>query len=205
LLHENAAVMSGPTLVGSYDYVLVGALGRHCDPGGLCGPRPFPHVTAARGGLASLARWRSHCHGIRHLVHAHIGMLAFRLPVPVQLRLANRRLVARRSHRRLRHCARGGQPTQDGCETGIAGGVLMGGGIATMHYTGMERCECRRCAATHRTGRAVGVACGCDFTRGPVAHVSLPQRCQDLELAKVGERRGDGLAIPVMHYTAWPR
>ena len=68
----------------------------------------------------------------------YIGMLAFSLPVPVRIRLADRSGIAAGGDRCIGRSALRGEPRRAwDWASAAAGSVFMGAGIATMHYVGM--------------------------------------------------------------------
>jgi len=132
----------------------------------------------------------------------YIGMLAFHLPVPVLYDVpmvvvsllaaiaasAVALFVVSRNTLSARNLA--------------AGGIVMGGGIATMHYTGMA--AMRLAAMCHYNGWIVALSVALAVAIALVALFLTFRLRDDLKAAswsKAGSALLMGLAIPVMHYT----
>ena len=86
---------------------------------------------AAGAGAMGIGIWSMH----------FIGMLAFRLPIPMAYEPKRDRRVALDWDRRRRFCALRGQPKYPGGAATALAGSMMGLGIAAMHYLGMAALE----------------------------------------------------------------
>ncbi len=131
--------MAAMNLIGSYNYALV-ALSVFI--------AVFASYAALRsrksrngcGRLDSCAvgAGRCLCDGDRHLVNALHWDARAHPADSGGLPLADRSPVTVCGHSRVGHCAVRGEPTENGCFLEpLAGSVLMGAGIAGMHYIGM--------------------------------------------------------------------
>jgi NO-binding membrane sensor protein with MHYT domain/nitrogen-specific signal transduction histidine kinase len=203
LLHDNAALMSDPTLVGSYDYVLVALSVVIAIMAAYAALDLSRRVTAARGRARLLwliggatamgfGIWSMH----------YIGMLAFRLPVPVQYDWPTvvLSLVAAIAASAIALVVVS-RPRM-GVRQALLGGVLMGGGIATMHYTGME--AMRMPAMCNYSTEVVGLSVLLAVVISLVA-LWLTFHFRRDAATWSGRKSASavvmGLAIPVMHYT----
>jgi PAS domain S-box-containing protein len=190
-------------LAGSYDYNLVALSVVIAICASYAALDLAGRVTAARGQIRAiwlicgamamgLGIWSMH----------YIGMLAFRLPVPVQydwptvllslvaavLASAVALYVVSREKMNL---------WRD-----IAGSVVMGGGIATMHYTGMAAMRlagmCQYDASL--VALSIALAIVISFVALWLAFLARDER-KGVLWRKIGSAMVMGLAIPVMHYT----
>ena len=157
-------------------------------------------VTSAHERLAFLVQRRCYGNGIRHLVDALHRHVAFRLPVPVQYDWPTFALAAG-SNCSFCHGAVRCKPEQMGVIQASLGSVLMGGGIAAMHYIGMAAMRlsamCHYSSALHTFDRSRN----CNFFRGFVADLLFSDSEEGLERRKAVSALVMGVAIPVMHYT----
>jgi NO-binding membrane sensor protein with MHYT domain/nitrogen-specific signal transduction histidine kinase len=195
--------MSDPTLVGSYDYVLVALSVVIAIMAAYAALDLSRRVTAARGRARLLwlvggatamgfGIWSMH----------YIGMLAFRLPVPVQYDWPTvvLSLVAAIAASAIALVVVS-RPRM-GVRQALLGGVLMGGGIATMHYTGME--AMRMPAMCNYSSGLVGLSVLLAVVISLVAlwlTFHFRRNAATWSWRKSASAVVMGLAIPVMHYT----
>src|SRR5882757_2655557 len=200
-MHHAGAV--APVLVGNYDYVLVALSVVIAIMAAYAALDLARRVTFARGWARMLwlvggaiamgfGIWSMH----------YMGMLAFRLPVPVQYDWPTvvlsliAAIVA--SAIALVVVSR---PKMD-LKRALLGSVLMGGGIATMHYTGMQ--AMRMPAMCNYSPGLVGLSV---FLAIVISLVALWLTFHFRRDAAAWSWRKSasavvmGLAIPVMHYT----
>ena len=191
-------IVSSDGLAGTYDYrlvalsVLISALASYAalDLGG--------RVTASRGSVRSiwlmggaaamgLGIWSMH----------YIGMLAYSLPVTIFYHwptvLLSLLAAVLASAVALFVVSRNEMgPLRIGM-----GGLLMGTGIATMHYVGMDAMRLpAMCQYSPAPGDVVSDPRNGDFTGRTVADLPLAVRNQLHELAKAGQRHADGSGHP---------
>src|SRR6266705_1383976 len=132
----------------------------------------------------------------------YIGMLAFRLPVPVQYDWPTvvLSLVAAIAASAIALVVVS-RPRM-GVRQALLGGVLMGGGIATMHYTGME--AMRMPAMCSYSSGLVGLSVLLAVVISLVAlwlTFHFRRDARTWSWRKSASAVVMGLAIPVMHYT----
>jgi two-component system, cell cycle sensor histidine kinase and response regulator CckA len=192
-----------PVLSGSYDHNLVALSILIAICASYAALDLAGRVTAARGrvrvfwligGATSLGLgiWSMHS----------IGMLAFSLPVPVSydwptvlLSLLAAILAAAVAlyvvSRKVMSLWRA-----------VAGSIVMGSGIAGMHYIGMEamRLVARCSYDTRLVGISVALAIVISYVALRLAYLAREEK-QGASLRKVVSAAVMGLAIPVMHYT----
>src|SRR5882724_2328679 len=196
-------MMSDPTLAGSYDYVLVALSVVIAIMAAYAALDLSRRVTAARGrtrlvwlvgGATAMGFgiWSMH----------YIGMLAFRLPVPVQYDWPTvvLSLVAAIAASAIALVVVS-RPRM-GVRQALLGSVLMGGGIATMHYTGME--AMRMPAMCNYSSGLVGLSVLLAVVISLVAlwlTFHFRRNAATWSWRKSASAVVMGLAIPVMHYT----
>ncbi len=199
----NSMNMSGPVLQGFYDYRLVGlsvfiALLSAYAALDLAG-----RITAARGVIR--AAWLScgaFALGIGIWAMHYIGMGAFNLPVPVKYDWPTVMLsmvaailasavalfvVSRKSM---------------GLGIAVCSAVVMGSGIAAMHYIGMEsmRLPAMCSYSTGTVALSVVLAIIISFVALWLAFELRGETTNTWNWRKVGSATVMGLAIPIMHY-----
>jgi PAS domain S-box-containing protein len=190
-------------MIGSYDYglvalsVLIAVMASHAalDLGG--------RITAARGWIRLV--WLTTgatAMGIGIWSMHYVGMLAFTLPVPVLYDRPTVLLsllpgvfasavalfvVSRRSIGWLR---------------GVAGGVVMGGGIATLHYTGMAAMRMQAMTRYSWPLLALSILFAIAFSLVSLWLTFLYRDCiTGGRLGKAASAVLMGMAVSVMHYT----
>lgn len=196
-------LMTDSPLAGSYDYVLVALSVVIAIMAAYAALELARRVTFARewsrlawltGGATAMGFgiWSMH----------YIGMLAFRLPVPVQYDwptvLLSLIAAIAASAVALVVVSR----PRMGVKRALFGSVLMGGGIATMHYTGME--AMRMPAMCSYSSGLVGLSVLLAIVISLVALWLTFHSRRDASAwswKKSTSALVMGLAIPVMHYT----
>ena len=195
--------MPGSTLVGSYDHVLVALSAVIAIMSAYAALDLAQRVTFARSGSRIL--WLTggaSAMGFGIWSMHYIGMLAFRLPVPVQYDWPTvvLSLIASVAASAVALVVVS-RPSMSGRQ-GMLGSVLMGGGIATMHYTGMA--AMRMPAVWSYSPGLVGVSVFLAIVISFVA-LWLAFRIRRDDAAWSWRKSWSavvmGLAIPVMHYT----
>ena len=192
-----------PVLTGSYDLRLVALSVLIAICASYAALDLAGRVTAARGralvfwliggaGAMGLGIWSMH----------YIGMLAFRLPVPVSYDwptvMLSLRVAILASGVALYVVSRKFMSLW----RAVAGSIVMGAGIAAMHYIGME--AMRSTAMCHYDTRLVALsvvlAIVISFVALRLAFLARDEK-KGISLRKIASATVMGLAIPVMHYT----
>jgi two-component system cell cycle sensor histidine kinase/response regulator CckA len=160
-------------------------------------------VTAARG--RALVFWLvggASAMGLGIWSMHYIGMLAFTLPVPVSYDwptvMLSLRVVILASGVALYVVSRKSMSLP----RTVAGSIVMGSGIAAMHYIGMA--AMRSTAMCHYNpllvALSVALAIAISFVALRLAFLARDEK-KGLSLRKIASAASMGLAIPVMHYT----
>jgi NO-binding membrane sensor protein with MHYT domain len=193
----------GPTLVGTYDYRLVilsvsiAVLAAYASldlAGRIVSYRGRVRVLWLAGGASAMGFgiWSMH----------YVGMLAYTLPVEVRYDwptvLISLLAAVSASSVALFIVSRDALlPTRT-----VISGILMGAGIAAMHYIGMEAMRLR--AMCHYSLPMVGLSVVLAVTISLVAiwlTFRLRNQTSAVSFRKIGTALVMGLAIPIMHYT----
>ncbi len=192
-----------PMLTGSYDHRLVALSVLIAICASYAALDLAGRVTAARGrafmfwliggaGAMGLGIWSTY----------YIGMLAFRLPVPVSYDWPTVMLSLR-----VAILASAVALYVVSCKVmslwrAVAGSMVMGAGIAAMHYIGME--AMRSTAMRHYDARlvalSIALAIGISFVAFRLAFLARDEK-KGASLRKIVSATVMGLAILAMHYT----
>jgi two-component system sensor histidine kinase/response regulator len=192
----------GAPLIGYYDYRLVAASVVIALFAAYAALDIAGRVSAARG--AARIAWLSggaFAMGLGIWSMHYIGMEAFHLPIPVlydwPMVLLSMFAAVLASAVALTVVSR----KTMGLPTAILGSVLMGGGIAAMHYIGMEAMRLQ--AMCHYSARIVILSIVLAVVISFVAMLltfGMKSQTVSWSWRKAGSALGMGLAIPVMHY-----
>lgn len=195
--------LAGPALVGSYDYLLVGLSVIISILAAYAALDLARRVTSAQG-LAQLMWLAGGATAMGFGIWSmhYVGMLAFRLPIPVQYDwptvlvslvaaiLASAIALFVVSRRTM------------GLGRALLGSVLMGGGIATMHYVGMEAMRMQAICSYSPALLALSVVLAIVISLVALwLTFRFRQGATAWNWMKTVSAVVMGLAIPVMHYT----
>jgi two-component system sensor histidine kinase/response regulator len=203
LSHEDNMLMTDSPLVGSYDDVLVALSVVIAIMAAYAALELARRVTFARGwSRLSWLTGGAIAMGFGIWSMHYMGMLAFRLPVPVQYDWPTVVLSLIAAIAASAVALVVVSRPKMGVKRALLGSVLMGGGIATMHYTGMEamRMPAMCSYSTALVCLSVLLAIVISFvalwltfhSRRDAAAWSWKKSTSAMVM---------GLAIPVMHYT----
>lgn len=194
---------ANPVLTGSYDYRLVALSVLIAVCASYAALDLAGRVTAARGralvlwlvcgsGAMGLGIWSMH----------YIGMLAFSLPVPVSYDWPTVMLSLRAAILASAVALFVVSRTNTSLQRVAAGSIVMGAGIAAMHYIGMG--AMRSTAMLHYDARlvflSVVLAIVISFVALRLAFLAREDK-KGASLRKIVSAIVMGLALPVMHYT----